>query len=75
MLFNFNSLVDNNTQYSECNSNDIRLVGGTTNASGVVEVCKNNVWGTMCANRYWRSAAKVVCRHLGFQDGYGRSAI
>ena len=63
--------TDKDTQYSMCNSGDVRLVGGATNASGVVEVCRNNVWGTMCSNYFGTSDARVVCRQLGFQDGYG----
>ena len=65
------TFVDNNTQYSDCNSGDVRLIGGATNASGVIEVCKNNVWGTMCSNYFDYRDARVVCRQLGFQDGYG----
>ena len=65
-------MTDNDAQYSVCNSGDVRLVGGATNVSGVVEVCTNNVWGTMCSNHINGSYASVVCRQLGFQDGYGR---
>ena len=62
-------ITDNDAQYSECQSGNVRLVGGATNASGVVEVCKNNVWGTMCFDRSYGSFSRVVCRQLGFQDG------
>ena len=47
-------------------------MGGATNASGVVEVCKNNVWGTMCSIYFNINDARVACRQLsGFQDGNG----
>ena len=54
----------------ECETGDIRLVGGVTNSTGRLEVCANGIWGRVC-NRleYWGpDNAKVVCRQLGFSD-------
>ena len=65
------AFVDNNTQYSECQSGDVRLVGGATNVSGVVQVCKNNAWGTMCSSYLSINSGIVICRQLGYQDGNG----
>ena len=49
-----------------CHEGDIRLLEGSTAYEGLVEICKDNVWGTICHN-YWDSAdARVVCRQLGF---------
>ena len=49
-----------------CTEGDVRLVEGTTRLEGRVEICKNNVWGTVC-HRGWTSVdAKVVCRQLGY---------
>ena len=45
---------------------DIRLVGGTTNRQGRVEVCNNNAWGTVCDDAFGTSDANVACRQLGF---------
>ena len=49
-----------------CNNGDIRLVGGNTQYEGRVEVCWNEVWGTVCHD-YWSTQDGIVaCRQLGF---------
>ena len=49
-----------------CTQGSIRLQGGT-NTNGYVEVCHNNIWGTVCGNSNWGLAdAQVACRQLGF---------
>ena len=53
---------------SGCDDGDVRLVNGTTSLEGLVEICRNNDWGTAAACvGFWGSAdASVVCRQLGF---------
>jgi hypothetical protein len=47
-----------------CTQGDIRLQGGTA-TRGRVEVCNNNLWGTVC-DRLWNENNTVVaCRQLG----------
>ena len=50
-----------------CETGDVRLVGGVANSSsGVVELCVNGVWGTICdyKNEWTEENAAVVCRKL-----------
>ena len=45
---------------------DVRLVGGWTNNEGIVEICINNSWISVC-DRYsnWNvHESTVVCRQL-----------
>ena len=66
------------TLMADCKDGEIRLVGGNTIYEGRVEVCINQVWGTVCSSRYgpifnfkyhWGALdTKVVCRQLGHQD-------
>ena len=50
---------------STCTQGAIRLQGGTT-TQGRVEICNNNVWGTVCDDSWEEADAQVACRQLGF---------
>ena len=50
----------------ECLTGSIRMVNGTFNNEGRLEVCYNNEWGTVCDDYFDHEEAKVVCRQLQF---------
>ena len=41
---------------------------GPNDLEGRLEVCLNNVWGTVCESSWYRSDAAVACRQLGLQS-------
>ena len=47
-----------------CTTGEIRLVGGSTNREGRVEVCVNGHWGTVC-NKSQEQISGAVCSRLG----------
>ena len=60
---------------SNCTDGDVRLVGGSDEYEGRVEVCISQAWGTVCDVRStWGGSdwgtidGQVVCRQLGHQD-------
>ena len=54
----------------------IRLQGGVSITEGRVEICNNNVWGTVCDDAWDDIDARVACRQLGFPSSgkYGNSS-
>ncbi|XP_013421067.1 deleted in malignant brain tumors 1 protein isoform X2 [Lingula anatina] len=47
---------------------EVRLVGGSTRREGRVEVFYMGHWGTICDDGFTMSAARLVCRLVGFSD-------
>jgi hypothetical protein len=47
---------------------DLRLVGGTSEFNGRVEICFRDNWGTICDDNWDDNDATVVCRQIGHSN-------
>ena len=58
-----------------CTLGDIRLIFGSNDREGTVEICIDGYWSTVCHN-FWDSRdAAVVCRQLGFTYTLGKDNL
>jgi deleted-in-malignant-brain-tumors protein 1 len=54
-----------------CNEGDVRLMNGTVEREGRLEICASGVWGSICTTNFAKSAAYVACKQLGHNDVNG----
>ena len=63
---NINSIYIHLLYTAPCNNGQLRLAGGNVMNEGRVEICWNNVWGTVCTDSWGNNDATVVCRQLDY---------
>ena len=49
-----------------CTTGEIRLTGGNSQYEGLVEICYNSSWRSLCPYSWNNYEVQVVCKQLGF---------
>ena len=52
-----------------CTTGVVRLLGSSYTNWGIVEICVNNTWGTVCDDDFDNNGARFICRQLGYSSG------
>ena len=52
-----------------CNQSEARLVGGASPSEGLLEVCRDGQWGTVCDDLWGIMETLVACRQQGYTSG------
>ena len=60
---------------ADCDEGDVRLLDGTDDSNGRVEVCQDGMWTPVCSNQYDHNIATVVCRQLGYNSTEGTFTV
>ena len=63
--YNSDAIFSEPSTEGNCTHGEIRLVGGVSELEGRVEICVNNVWGTICDTGFSSETAKLICRSAG----------
>ena len=50
--------------YSGCTEGQVRLVGGSSDNEGTIEICHDNLWGLITDAGWDNKDAVVICRQL-----------
>ena len=52
--------------YSNCTDGQVKLIGGTTDYEGTVQICLNHAWGTITYYSLNNRVAQTICNSLGY---------
>ena len=59
-------MLDFSTPMADCVDGELRLVNGSNQREGRLEICFNRAWGTICGDVFNQTEATVACGQLGF---------
>ena len=54
----------------DCSDGQIRLVGGSNDAEGTIEICFDSLWGVISATTWTDANTQVTCKQLGYTGNH-----
>ena len=58
-----------------CADGSVRLVGGDLEQEGILEICVNGLWGTVCSSGWSTIDSLVACKQMGYDFGICKHTI
>ena len=69
-------ITDSSFLGDNCTHGTVRFVNkGIVGSEGRLEICMNNIWGTVCDDWFTNIDARVVCKQYGNQIGTAMSGM
>ena len=74
LVFNYNHITTSFLNYLSvssfkvrdyCTEDVMRLYGGTSSTNGVLQICREGVWGNIASYAWSTYEAELACRQLG----------
>ena len=65
----FMIMTCNYIDHEGCNEGSVRLVNGTVEKEGRLEICNNGIWGGICSYGFSESDGYVACKQMGYNNG------
>lgn len=62
-------------QGSSCKEGSVRLVNGSIEQEGRMEVCIGGIWGSVCSSGWSYANSYVACSQLGHRNGCERIEV
>jgi hypothetical protein len=56
-----------------CETGSIKVVDGQDTSDGRIEICFDNLWGTICSQSWDKNDALIACKQLGFSTEFALS--
>lgn len=63
-MIDYSFILDLGVEADNCSERSLRLIDGS-GLFGRLEICINNVWGTICGTQFASSELNVACSQLG----------
>ena len=65
----------NYIDHEGCHEGNVRLVNGTVEKEGRLEICNNGIWGGICSFGFTPIDGYIACKQIGYDNGICLQAL